>query len=62
VDIESGVSTGAQGNTVAIGFFDDPAAGNMWAYADIAVGDQHNIDGSNQVWSLPAGSLTLTQT
>ncbi len=61
-EIKSDPSTGAQGTTVAIAFMDAATLGNMWAYADIAAADQQNIDGANQVWSLPAGSLTLTQT
>lgn len=64
VDLLSAISSGAWGggaNIVGIAFFDAATAGNMWAYADIAAGNQQAITGANQRWSLPAGSLTLTQ-
>lgn len=59
--ITSNVSSAAWGTIVAIAFFDAATGGNMWAYADIAVGDQQNINAANQQWSLPAGNLTLQQ-
>lgn len=58
----SAVSSASWGTIVGIGLFDASTAGNMWSYADIAGGDQQNINAANQQWSLPAGNLTLTIT
>lgn len=60
--LTSAVSSGSWGTIVGIGFFDASTGGNMWAYADIAGGDQQNINAANQQWSLPIGNLTLTLT
>lgn len=60
VAFTSAVSSASWGTIVGIGIHDASTAGNMWAYADIAGGDQQNINAANQQWSLPIGALTLT--
>ena len=60
--ITSNVSSAAWGTIIGIELWDSASGGNRWSYADIAAGDQQNINAANQQWSLPAGSLTLQQT
>ncbi len=55
------LSTAAWGNIVAVGFFDATTAGVMWDWADIAVGDQQNINGANQRFEIAANQLVITE-
>jgi len=63
VAFTSAVSTGAwgAGPIVAVGLFDAATGGTMWDWGDIPAGNQQQITGANQQWSLPVGALTLTE-
>lgn len=59
--ITSAVSTGAWGTIIAVEFYDAATGGNRRFYADIDLANQQNINAANQQWSIPAGSLTITE-